>query len=275
MAHRSIISYYRKQTAVFNKNFPLVRNVQEMKAIHDLRVSCKRLNALYFFLEFLEPEKFNQKTNAKAYKNLFKSAGKIREFQLHQKIISKYEEILGINFTLFDEYLASSKNRHRQKFAAWVNNYKQPDWLRYEKRILSHLGRYDEGDLTSKGKQYIIDNLEMIRKYLKDPKEEESYHQIRILLKRIRFLLEISEKFCPESLKCGPTIATIKEGEVVLGDWHDRMITYNQFIEYRRKEGAILFPPQEDFDKLGQVIKMDKLELLADSLKVLKKVPAW
>src|SRR5258708_6187319 len=56
---------------------------------HQLRIEIKKLNAFYALINYRSKE-FKKKKTFKPLKQIFKQAGKVREIQLEQALLKKY-----------------------------------------------------------------------------------------------------------------------------------------------------------------------------------------
>lgn len=76
----------------------------EAEAVHDMRVQIKRLSCIYTFLEESKIAPVKKDKYYSDLRNYFKTAGKLREFQLHRKMIDGYKQQYGDHFIEYEEY---------------------------------------------------------------------------------------------------------------------------------------------------------------------------
>jgi len=272
MLHDFIRAYYQTQIKVFETNYPVIKESRQKKAIHDLRVSCKRMNAIFFLMEYINPKKFRQKTASATFRRIFKMSGNIRELQLNQELILKYQKKLKIKFPLYLMYLEELEKKENNKFIQWLNTYQLPDWDRTKNRINNLIDKFNEDNLKNYGYQYVIEKINEITRLFKLIEDDVYFHEIRITLKRLRFVLEISDVFCPIRIEYKSFIQLLKETEQFLGDWHDRLIILSHFEAYHEKGGLQLFPPPEDFSMIKDLIETENKELLSNAQNNLIKI---
>ena len=68
--------YHRSLLAEFKSNYANMVAKMDVTSIHDLRVNNKKINALFFLLESLNPSQFNLKKDSKELKKFFRKIGK-------------------------------------------------------------------------------------------------------------------------------------------------------------------------------------------------------
>jgi len=84
---------YRSQLIrEINRNLSIIVDRNEAAAVHDFRVGIKRLTALYYILDQIDPE-LNAKRLLKPYRALSKSIGNIRDSDIAVDIIANLDEI--------------------------------------------------------------------------------------------------------------------------------------------------------------------------------------
>jgi hypothetical protein len=79
--------YRRKLVRGINLEFRSILNEPGEDPVHDFRVGVKRLTALYFFLQSVDPE-IRAKKILKPYRGLFKSIGRVRDLHIAENLLT-------------------------------------------------------------------------------------------------------------------------------------------------------------------------------------------
>ena len=88
----TLSTYHKNLFTTFFDTFELARNSSSMRDIHKVRVSIKKIKSLNdLVLQYKYRKKHNTGYN-KVLKNVFQSAGRIREQQIHLKLLQKTDK---------------------------------------------------------------------------------------------------------------------------------------------------------------------------------------
>ncbi|MDP3387622.1 MAG: CHAD domain-containing protein [Eubacteriales bacterium] len=176
------------------ENFNKCKDEANITSVHDCRVSLRRLMALIDVLSCLHPdEKKTLATSKKALKKLQKRFSPVRDIHVSEKyIIDNIASLCDSKSYL--EWLASEADIIEEKL---INDLNQAKFSKYslirDKMIRLFLGITSEAALT-KTLYATLDDvfLEAIERLEKlDLNNIETFHSVRISLKRFRYTLEI------------------------------------------------------------------------------------
>jgi len=84
--------YRSKLIREVNQHLRIIAEKPEEESVHEFRVGVKRLTALYYFLNQVEPGLVSRKV-LKPYRALFKCVGNIREGQIAVHVIQDLDEV--------------------------------------------------------------------------------------------------------------------------------------------------------------------------------------
>lgn len=235
-----------------------IRKGHEEEAIHQLRVSLKKINAVFQLVAFVAPQSFKAKLAFGPLKEIFKLSGAVRDLQIAHQVLCQYQiaEKENIQKSLNDELVLAigqlvewKKRNPREKLfvpavasTQHLKSISQTRWL--------------------KGMVGYIDHLFQNIKLLMSSKRKDKWHQVRILLKRIRFVIDWAfimkkEFISPEEYK------SIRLLGDLLGDWHDRVITAEKI---RSLATESTYAQEKKYDKeFLKKISSDQQSLLAAS----------
>ncbi len=235
-----------------------IRKGHEEEAIHQLRVSLKKVNAVFRLAAFVAPQSFNARLAFGPLKEIFNLSGAVRDLQIAHQVLCQYQIINKdiLQKSLNDELVLAigqlvewkKRNPSGKLFvpsgtsSQQLKSISQSRWL--------------------KGMVGYIDHLFQRIEILMNSKRKDKWHQVRISLKRIRFVIDwalIMKKdfISPEQYKRIGLLGNI------LGDWHDRVIVLEK-IRLLATESTHAMKMKNDKEFLKK-LNNDRRSLLAAS----------
>jgi CHAD domain-containing protein len=210
---RKTRSHYNDCLDEIRKYFSL-KDKMSKDAVHDLRVNLKRVDALIALLRFSHNSPPPKKL--KAFKLLFKTAGKLRSVQVEFELINKYFK----EHKLSPNYL----NRLKEMEAERLKEYSK--FLKYGHRALVKGIQPLKKKIREITKQQIVDYLRSEEKNLPERMErsifrQQELHSIRKELKRLHLNLQLS----------GHKREKLDKLLDLLGCWHDHQIAYDNVVK--------------------------------------------
>lgn|GEM_PF-3106805 len=195
-----------------------------VEAIHDMRVQIKRLSCIYAFFEESKIALVKKDSFYKDLRIYFKTAGKLREFQLHRNMIDIYKQQFGDHFAEYEEYINSQGsfshdyyNRNQAKFPGKEQKSMQA-------AILLAVKKTEQGYLNRQAALFIKKRLKKIESYYLNYSSEIYLHKTRQTIKELRYFLE-SYAACSDDPQPLPVnFEEIKKVEEMLGGWNDKRI---------------------------------------------------
>ncbi|MFP4621789.1 MAG: CHAD domain-containing protein [Bacteroidales bacterium] len=220
---KTVGKLFEKYLDKFEKELLRAINTEDEEAIHDLRVSIKKMRALFLFLS--EAGIANIKSDYRYFrklKDIFKKAGKLREFHIHKNLLEKYRQRTGEDFPSLAHYLEEQEKAARQEWHDLMPGLK----LRKLYHTADQLHKIIEGvppkKLNHKLYGFVKSRVDECYDFMFEPHYENHLHQIRKYLKHIRFIIgqkigSIHKRFDNEI-----DFSDTKKVEDILGEWHDR-----------------------------------------------------
>ncbi len=243
-----------------------IRKGHEEEAIHQLRVSLKKVNAVFQLVAFIVPQSFEARRAFRPLKDIFDLSGAVRDLQIAHRVLCQYQ----INY---NENIRKSLNGELVLTIGKLLEWKK----RNPSGKLFVLSGTDVQSLKSisqarwlKGIVGYIDHLFQKIKILMNSKRKDKWHQVRILLKRIRFVtdwaLNMKKDFIsPEEYK------RVRWLGQLLGDWHDRVIVGEKIRLQASEPTHVLEKNDMEFLKK---LSSDQRSLLAASRFYLRELLA-
>ncbi len=215
--------YHISLLTEFKSNYANMVAKMDVTSIHDLRVNNKKINALFFLLESLNPSKFNLKKDSKELKKFFKKIGKIRDYHVAQIVLKKYENNLDQNFSDCLTLFRSDIVKNKRNFRNWIKTHDIKSFLIRQDKLVKVPYEIEDEFLKSKGNT-LVNKLkrEII---FENERNYKVWHKRRILLKKLRFLIEALKFSLKDWNKFDQRLKKVKLLEELIGDWHDLVIT--------------------------------------------------
>jgi CHAD domain-containing protein len=239
MALNLLSRYLISQLTVFDRNYPHILDTGYPEAIHDVRVSIKKIRTLFLLLDFIYPSIFNAPLIYKSYKKLFRQLGGIRDLQVQIKLTDHYETKTHSKIVPYREFLQERHANAINQLTTWQNQYHPPSNNSIESVIRSYYLKTGKEKINNKAKEYIQSKLTQVLT-LVDHKDKETIHLIRRLLKEARYMTDMLNTVSKVKDANTKLLTDIKSIENFLGDWHDRMISLEFIYQFEKEQ--MIFP---------------------------------
>ncbi len=190
----------------------------EETAVHEFRVGMKRLRALYFLLDRIDPGIAAGRC-LKPYRQLYKAAGRIRDAHIATGLLNSLEHIDAADRKRMNQALRSGI---RRDYRALKQIIESNPGGRIRVPTLKSTGISARAILGAK--PVVLNQL--LEQILPDHEvvTAKQWHQKRILLKRYHHIID-AFRFCPGHAQDETELRQIRMLEQLLGDWHDRVVT--------------------------------------------------
>jgi len=219
--------YHLSLLTEFKSNYANMMAKMDETSIHDLRVNNKKINALFFLLESLKPSQFKLNKDSKELFQFFKKIGKIRDYQVAQIVLKKYENYLNQNFNDCLRLFRSDIVKNKRNFKNWLKQHDIKPFLTRQNKLVKTTYEIQDEFLKSKG----ISLVNKLKREIifENERNYKVWHKRRILLKKLRYLMEALKFSLKDWNKFDQLLKRVKLLEELLGDWHDLLITETLF----------------------------------------------
>jgi len=248
MIQEQIISYIRNQIEELSAHLQVAGLPQSTDEVHDTRVCIKRIRAFVKVFKVKNKNKKIRKLQNKELNIIFKTTGKLRDLEIQKYLLKDYENLLNQNFSELEKKV-NEKIVERRKDLREILSGRQKDFLPlFQQEVINEIESLKDEKIIGLIKKYLV-------KEIKKTGENRNriipkvLHKQRILLKEIRFCLEMSGEMVSD-LNTEDQISGIKEMEDLLGSWHDYNILNRTVEKYMQKLKKT---------KVNDVIKMNSL----------------
>ncbi len=240
--------------------------------IHQLRVNAKRINAIYQLIESATALNFDAESHLKPMREIFKSAGKLREGQVNLELMKAYD-LHTDAFMLYSVKLEKSQVKTIRDLKKGVESFDKISFDHTIGMINAYCEQIGKTELLDKMDQYIRMKAISIEQLLQKKQHPNNVHRIRMNLKAMEPVLSLLCSACPEKFG-SEAFESLKETALYIGEWHDRMIliksingflkTLNEKSKYSKQAMLQLIDQiQNDIERLNEKIDAKLTETLA------------
>jgi CHAD domain-containing protein len=218
-----ILKNWLQQEKIFNTNLVLSRKRPTKISVHDLRVSVKKMRSYLRLKEELTKEEW--KGSFSKISALFKSFGRLRDYDMSLILIRKLERKELLSFIFFKEYLSVNRSLSRK----WAKQYALK-FNEYEPGIFNQQFNSLAGSKEEISEKIVELSALKIKKVKTLAKHfHKNAHEIRKQLKDLYYWLKICPKDFAErfiNMKAIDRILTY------LGNWQDHVILKKKIKQY-------------------------------------------
>lgn len=263
-----ILTYFQKHRQIIEENLLLCRNPLDIEAIHNLRLSVKRIRVVLRLTAMIKPGSFYVSTQVIEINKLFKQSGKLRDIQVTRQLL--FEE----NQQELKPLLANIDRREakqRGKFEQALEAFKPDTFSEIEK----HLGNALEG-ISAQASLFaglqLLSNMELdVHEIFHGSTKEKRLHNIRTKLKDINYLNNIFEGGLPVEDQMRISVDRLRELGEIAGSWHDSLNLEKKIKKFIRKHpenSEVLQVAIKELSTRKQGLSQEYVCILLNEMKV-------
>jgi CHAD domain-containing protein len=184
--------------------------------VHDLRVALRRCRSLADGMRFVDPDTAWKKMR-RAGKLLFSSLGELRDAQVMMEWVLRLGPRDDPASTALKEFIAGEESRLKKLAAAALQNFDRKQWEGWIGHLAKRANRLHPDSLVFRhiALERWMEAYQLHRQALRN-RTQNSYHQLRIGIKRFRYTVENFLPTLHESWE-----KDLKELQDALGEIHD------------------------------------------------------
>lgn len=252
-----LIDHYRKKSDLFIAYLYKANITLNEDDIHNVRVEVKKIRSFFKLLKTIDKNKEELqfiKNSGLIFKKIFEYTGQLREAQLNLSETDK----LNINRSELNQYkkfLRDSVKKSVSGFRSEMKIFDIDHFLEIKKGIEKICIKNADENISDKCIKFIRKEIGKIDQILNSPPENEKLHMIRKYLKNIHSTsvhLSKIEKIPGLSR----FIKETKKSEVLLGDWHDKIVFSNSIQNFLNSNDA---ETENKFPQLSNLLEISKL----------------
>ena len=245
--------YLKKRVKVITAILLKPAQTYTVATIHDLRVELKKLSAIFKLVNSCS-ENFKREKTFKHFKRIFEQAGKLRELQLVEAMLEKYNINSSLKVYLSD--LRELELNEQKEFFSIIDKKYLIKLKESCKILVSYLKKIDKKEL----KEFIKKNKKVIETLLvQNNFSTEQVHEVRKRLKT--FYYNCQSLNLMKQNKQPLEIEALSE---ILGKWHDGQAMMKHLSKAISENGRNL--------KEANRLKVIKAKLYAEGELIFKKI---
>jgi CHAD domain-containing protein len=222
----SILEYYHHQLQNCEVFLDECRTLAQPEMVHQLRLSIKKIRAFNKLARQIGIiDSSSNKDLSPGLKKMFILAGRVRDTQVQIKILETYQQQSSIDYNEFHKWLL-----HREKKKISRLN-KATDRKLPGSSISKHISETDNSTslpqdeyILSKATEAVNDLYAKAQKLSVGYISNDALHRIRRITKQMRYILTIIINSYPEFSYSQISIASLREIETAIGNWHDNLV---------------------------------------------------
>ena len=271
--HEDLLVYYRKHEQHLEHFLALCIEETEPENIHQLRVSIKHLRAvLHFTGQISGTENHIAENQLKSLRKLFKIAGHLRDVQVQQKLLPEYEALINVRFDHYKTFLDKLEKQFIKKFNSFIEKAKPIHRLSAGQEIIERALEILTPEEIRKGvEQLLASRCSNIRQIMGEKPDDKKLHEIRIIIKQMRYILSIMRKNNPESLEKIVSLNDLTDPEILLGRWHDIVVGISFLNDFRESANFRKVSSVTDYSLLAKMQDSERNKLRKKIIRALGK----
>jgi len=236
-----LLSSFDRSWKEFSKAWKSARSKGSEKSIHDLRVKTRRLIAVLELAQALSRRNGIDKLRRR-FKKVLKSMGPLRDVQVQLENVSHIAK--GRLIADFKDGLERRERREIKRIPGELKRGRKHRLTKDIKELLSELDHLNQ----ALGDRRIVRSVERVissrrNEFLKaerrfqrlQPANEEALHEMRIALKKMRYVVEAAQPVLEPSAK--QRAREMRTFQQMMGDSRDLEMLRTELEKWARKKG--------------------------------------
>jgi CHAD domain-containing protein len=246
-----ISAYLFKYLDEFKVNLEKAIENYDAEAIHQYRVSVKRIRAITRALDKIYEEPLFPKKIIQPLREMFKAGGTIRDDQVQIGLVEQAENEYGIKFPLMKAFYQKRIDDQRNAFFQKSVDFDFNTLNAISEQIENILLPLDEEYLELNLYKRLHNSMEKLKKKRYDLDQPEKLHKFRTSFKENGYVSEMlyQSKYSLKITKS--TYNRMKNFGQELGNWHDHYQLWTKT--------AMIFQETRITDLLGECFELRKL----------------
>ena len=227
-----IIEYYIKHKGLILKQFELSKAKDNIEAIHNLRLSLKRIKVVNYLMEELTGGLIKAYYEFSNFKSIFKIAGRLRDVQVQVGLQNEYDVIIGKEYSGYKKHLLSLEKDLQKKYTTTLENSNLNFLDVLEIKIKRIQKDFEENEILTKARIISENKFSVIHSLYVAKKSKKNFHKIRTELKDINYLNNITQGRLGIHKILNIDEVRLSELGNLFGSWHDKVNASQFFKKY-------------------------------------------
>ena len=277
MKKNQIIDHYERELATFYQYFNKTLKNPEVEDIHQMRVSIKKLRAIWILMEIVSHGKWKKEAYFALFEKLFQAAGKLRETQVNLALVQQLKADFLSGYT---EYQSNKEKAYEKKLVLYMQEFNMKKLETLNEALLKKMQKIPGKTLLKEAIVYLTKKNKKVLEIKGMKSDNRKFHKIRIQLKAVQEILAIVEE-----LNANTILETLQSQIKLLnhqiGKWHDYSILLKSLKKFIKKspdnesiqlvKGLIGRIKDEQKERQSKIYKLIDKHLAPQQLKQIQK----
>ena len=228
-----ILPYYQKHRNLVEEYYHACKDPDDIEAIHNMRLSVKRIRVVAKLTEQLSNHAFDAKNTLRDLNKFFKSSGRLRDIQITKQLLENYHMH---DLDPIINRFSKREKKQRVKFDRAIMNFRLEILNDIEISLADELKKHSEEEAIIAGRNLVSVYLSEIHELFHMSSKEKRLHNIRTRLKDINYLNNIFDGQLDLEEQLFISVARLKELGELAGSWHDHLNLESILQKYLDKE---------------------------------------
>lgn len=255
-----LLRYSDKCFLALTKNLDEVGVDCTIESVHKVRLTIKKLHALFGILGYKEEIKALNE-GIKRIDQIFINVGLIRDNQVQIELIKYYRNRMGEEVDFIIELLKNDSKKYKETIRRNIRKINPFDFILLNQRIDNTIESLSDSSIEIILKTRMNDLFKQMKEIVSSNPNERTLHRFRIILKDLIYTLTIIKKGIVISEFNKASISYLKNLQQRLGEWHDLKVLCD-YVNNIKRESANLI----------NIIEVDKKNKLIDVLNEINKI---
>jgi CHAD domain-containing protein len=245
-----IRNYFSKYLEQFRINLEKAMEEYDPEAIHEYRVSVKRIRSIICALDRIYDDTLFSGKMILPLRLMFKAGGTIRDDQVQIVLVENIEKEFGHAFPLIKDYYFKRIENQRDSFFLKSIDFEYESIDSIKRQIENVLDPLDDASLESNLYSGLHQSMEKLKRKRYDLEKPDKLHRFRTRFKENGYIAEMiyQSKY---SYKISKTAYNrMKNFGQELGNWHDHYQLWSKT--------AVIFQESRNFDLLEEAFELRK-----------------
>ncbi len=232
---QKLVQYYKTIDQLFSSKYIETFHQFDRDVIHKLRVSIKKLRALFSLLAALS-DQVNAKKAYRPIRQVFRKAGAIRDLQVQQKLLKQYEKKFELDLSDHIDRLFTKEQDAKANFLVFKKQNYFTVLKQHSDYLLRNLQSLNLEALNAQLSAYFQTLFQQIFQLIDLPnKEAEQLHDLRKLLKELNYNLLLVSDIRGVPLADKKSLKNLDALQELLGDWHDTEVALLNLEAFKKQ----------------------------------------
>jgi hypothetical protein len=252
--------YFRKLSASFQSSFYKAAITCEIEDIHKARVDVKKINALFILFETISPGFCKASGGLSLFKDLFRSAGTIRETQLMLLFLERNNDPDPL-LTEFTKWLARRNQLLVRQYVKAVIGFDKKGLKDLTRSVRKLMTRVSKKQIVASSWDMIHMNSLRVNYFLTGWSHPKNIHRIRQHIKDVAAIVHQVSQVAPDA-GMDRIRLDLTRMEVVIGEWHDRVVIIDAMERFMKTTHYANAGPHRNFLDFKERLKLENESVL-------------